>query len=175
LQDLNHKSSLTIININAGFDETSTSIQSRFSNARLIVFDFYDPKKHTEVSIKRARQAYPPYPNTISITTTEIPLENKSADAVLLILSAHEIRNEKERTIFLKELNRILKQNGSIYVMEHLRDIPNFLVYNIGFFHFHSRSTWLRSFSQADLTVQKEIKTTPFITTFALHKNGTPP
>lgn len=50
-----------IININAGFDETSELLSLKFPAAGLTVFDFYDPQKHTEVSIKRARKAYPPY------------------------------------------------------------------------------------------------------------------
>ena len=47
-----------IVNINAGFDETSCLLQDQFKNTKLIVFDFYNPEKHTEISIKRARKAY---------------------------------------------------------------------------------------------------------------------
>jgi hypothetical protein len=63
-----------MINIHAGFDETSTILRKKFPLAHLSVFDFYDPAKHTEVSIKRARKAYPPYPSTIQINTEVIPL-----------------------------------------------------------------------------------------------------
>ena len=62
-----------IININAGFDETSVLLHNKYSSAALTVFDFYDPVKHTEVSIKRARNAYPPYPGTVIVKTTKLP------------------------------------------------------------------------------------------------------
>lgn len=161
-----------IVNINAGFDETSCLLQHKFKNSELVALDFYNPKKHTEISIKRARKVYPPFPKTKHIKTSNTELADNSADKIFVILSAHEIRNEIERTIFFKELNRVIKPHGKIYVTEHLRDIPNFLVYNIGFFHFHNKSSWLKNFKGANLQIQQEIKITPFISTFILNKNG---
>lgn len=161
------------LNINAGFDETSEIIISKFPQADLIICDFYNPDKHTEISIKRARQAYPPNPKTISVVTDKLPFSENAFDNSFAILSAHEIRNENERVQFFKELNRVTK--GQIFVTEHLRDFNNFMAYAIGVFHFHSRQSWLQTFKQADLTLIQEIKTTPFITTFVLEKNGNTP
>ncbi|MES2649184.1 MAG: hypothetical protein V4717_20065 [Bacteroidota bacterium] len=39
----------TIINVHAGFDETSSLLAARYPAAFLKVFDFYDPLKHTEI------------------------------------------------------------------------------------------------------------------------------
>lgn len=164
----NHK----IVNINAGFDETSNLLKSKFANSELLVFDFYDPAKHTEVSIKRARKAYPPFPNTQQVKPADLPLQDNSADKIFAILSAHEIRNEEERKSFFKELRRVLSPTGQIIVTEHLRDAANFLAYNIGAFHFHSKASWLKAFQSSGLRVAEEIKITPFITTFILDKNG---
>lgn len=161
-----------IVNINAGFDETSALLHDKFEHAKLIALDFYDPFKHTEISIKRARKAYPPFPGTQQVETTCLPVSDHSADKIFVILSAHEIRDEHERIVFFKEVNRVVKPDGQIIVIEHLRDVANFLVYNIGFFHFHSKTTWLRTFTEANLTVKKEIKLTPFISAFILEKNG---
>ena len=161
-----------ILNINAGFDETSEIIINKFPKADLTIFDFYNPEKHTEVSIKRARRAYPPNPNTISVVTGRLPFLDNTFDQTFAILSAHEIRNQAERVQFFKELNRITKSSGQIFVTEHLRDFNNFWAYSIGFFHFHSHHIWTKTFIQANLTVANEIKTTPFITTFVLEKNG---
>lgn len=161
-----------IVNINSGFDETSHLLQDKFKNVKLIVLDFYNPEKHTEVSIKRARKAYPAYPKTIQINTSNTELANNSIDKIFVIFSAHEIRNEFERTDFFKELNRIIKPTGQIYVTEHLRDLTNFVVYNIGFFHFYSKNSWLKTFNNANLIIKEEIKLTPFISTFILNKNG---
>ncbi len=171
IEDNNEK--LHIININAGFDETSILLKEKFPLAQLAVLDFYDPTKHTEVSIKRARAAYPPYPNTISVTTNRLPFEDNSTDKIFVIFAAHEIRNEKERIIFFKELKRILKPTGQIIITEHLRDVSNFLAYNIGFLHFYSNQRWLKIFLLANLNLKKEQKITSFISTFTLTKNGT--
>jgi hypothetical protein len=163
----------TIVNINAGFDETSNIIKHVYSNCQLKVFDFYDPRKHTEASIKRARRVYPPFPGTQQVNTTHLPLEDHSTGKVFTIFAAHEIRDDEERIQFCKEIRRILDVEGQLIVTEHLRDTANFLVYNIGFFHFLSKKTWLNTFKRSGFKISKEVKKTPFITTFILVKDGT--
>jgi SAM-dependent methyltransferase len=170
LNDLDTEQSEKIVNINAGFDETSAILADKFKSSELIAFDFYDSSKHTEVSIKRARKAYPPYPNTKQISTSKIPLDDNSADKIFAILSAHEIRSREERNVFFRELHRILKPNGRIVVIEHLRDTSNFLAYNVGFLHFHSKKSWLENFQSARLEIEREIKITPFLTILTLKK-----
>jgi len=160
-----------ILNINAGFDETSGILQHKFPNCQLTIADFYNPQTHTEVSIQRARRAYPPVPGTVAIGTYQLPFADSAFDAVVAILSAHEIRDDHERAAFFRELRRVTSPTGRIFVTEHLRDWNNFMAYTVGFFHFHSRATWLRTFEQAGLVVVQATKTTPFITTFIL-KNG---
>lgn len=161
-----------IININAGFDETSVLLKDKFLNSELLVFDFYDPKKHTEVSIKRARKAYALFPNTKAVLATNLPTLDSSADRIFVIFAAHEIRNQQERIEFFKELRRIIKPTGEIFITEHLRDVPNFLAYNIGFLHFYSNQSWLQVFQLAELRLKNEQKITPFISTFTLTKYG---
>lgn len=162
----------TIVNINAGFDETSSLLKQRFKMSTLVVLDFYDPLKHTEVSVKRARKAYPPFPGTVQVKTNELPLVSESVDAILVMFSAHEIRDANERIVFFRELKRILKPEGQIFVTEHLRDTANFLAYTVGFLHFYSKVSWDRTFRSANLALTKEIKSTPFVSTFILEKNG---
>ncbi|MBA2611057.1 MAG: methyltransferase [Bacteroidetes bacterium] len=161
-----------IANINAGFDETSALLMQKYPTANLQVFDFYDPAKHTEISIERARKAYPTYPGTKTIRTSAIPLKEKSTDVVFLILAAHEIRNAEERIVFFKQLKNALTPTGKIIVVEHQRDLANFFAYNFGFFHFHSKATWKKAFNDSGLHLEKEFKITPFISTFILNKNG---
>lgn len=173
LNNLQINSDSNIINIHAGFDETSSLLKSKYPKAKMQVFDFYNPEKHTEVSIKRARNAYPPNKNIFTISTTLLPVQDNYADNIFVILSAHEIRNNEERVKFFKELNRVIKYSGKVIITEHLRDVTNFLAYNIGFFHFFSKQSWLKTFIKADFEVCEAIKITPFITTFILTKNGT--
>ncbi len=162
----------TIVNIHAGFDETSGILKQKLPHDQFYVFDFYDPAKHTEVSIKRARKIYPATPGTKTIRTNHIPLPNHSVDKAFIIFSAHEIRDRTERICFFKELNRIVKLGGEILVTEHLRNLSNFLAYNIGFLHFYPLKSWQNVFGEASLKVSGQVKTTPFITTFILTKNG---
>lgn len=162
----------SVLSINAGFDETSEIIKNKYPSSDLTICDFYNPDRHTEISLKRARKAYPLAENSIRITTEHLPFSDNAFDYSLAFLSAHEIRDEEERIIFFRELNRVTKSNGQIFITEHLRDLNNFMAYTAGFFHFHSKSAWFRTFEEANLIVKQEIKTTPFITTFILEKNG---
>ncbi len=157
-----------IANINAGFDETSTLLKDKYPNAALDVYDFYDASKHTEISIERARKAYPPYSGTKSIDTGKAGLPAKYYDMIFLILAVHEIRNNGERAEFFRQLAAALTPEGSIVVVEHQRDFLNFLAFNIGFFHFHSPKTWLNNFKSAGLTVKEINKLTPFLKIYNL-------
>ena len=172
LDNLNIGSNKQLVNINAGFDETSHLLKEKYADCNLLVFDFYDPSKHTEISIERARKAYPAYPGTEIITTNHIRLKENSIDYVFLVLAAHEIRNNEERIMFFSQLKKILSVTGKIIIVEHQRDMYNFMAYNFGFFHFFSTSTWKKTFKAAGLTEDKEFKITPFISAFVLAKNG---
>ena len=161
-----------ILNINAGFDETSWILKDKFPGSTLTVADFYDPVRHTEISITRARKAYPKYPGTKVINTSDIALPAGSADCIILIFAAHEIRDPQERIDFFRQLRQILIPNGQIVIVEHLRDKYNFFAYNIGYLHFFSKSSWRHTFRQAGLSEPTEIKLNPFISIFSLKKDG---
>ncbi|MEM7012186.1 MAG: class I SAM-dependent methyltransferase [Verrucomicrobiota bacterium] len=156
--------------INAGFDEVSDLLQVRFPDARFEIWDFHDPNRHTEVSLKRARRAYPPNTDTKSIKTSELPSESEALDQVSLMMAAHEIRDPAERRAFFREVHRVLRPGGQVWVTEHLRDLPNFLAYTLGFFHFYSKAEWRSVFADAGLDLIHEHKTTPFVSTFILEK-----
>jgi len=162
-----------IFNISAGFDETSALLKSRFPGAKLTACDFYDPKRHTEASIKRARAAYPPFPGTLHVRTDTLPCDDYSIDRIFLIMSAHEIRDADERRCFFNELERAMSSAGRLVVVEHLRDMANLCAYNIGALHFHSRSEWINCFRSANLQIECEKELTPFIKAFFVKKNGT--
>jgi SAM-dependent methyltransferase len=143
---------VSIINIHAGYDETTELIVSKFPNTDVQVFDFS-------------------FPGTRNISTENIPLKDKTTDLVLLIFAAHEIRDDEERRRFFTECGRVLKHEGHIVVVEHLRDLPNALAYNIGFFHFHSSHTWNETFKTAGLSVLEARKINPFVNLYILGKH----
>jgi SAM-dependent methyltransferase len=155
-----------IVNIHAGFDETSFILKDNFPEADIKVFDFYNAKRHTEPAIKRARKVSWTYPDTQVIASNSIPHPDSSADLVFLLSAAHEIRSHSEKIQFLKECYRICKPTGKIIMVEHLRDSPNFIAFSVGFTHFFSRSTWRNAFQSAGFSSFEETKFTPFMSVF---------
>lgn len=155
-----------ILNINAGFDETSFVIKNIFPKSDLKVFDFYNAKQHTEPAIIRARKVSLVYPNTQQITSNAIPLKDNSVDLIFLLSAAHEIRSQEEKIQFLKECNRVCKSTGNVIMIEHLRDFPNFVAFTIGFTHFFSKNIWKKAFKGAGFSKFTEQKFTPFMSIF---------
>ncbi len=155
-----------IVNINAGFDETSFIIKNKFPQSDLKVFDFYNAKQHTEPAIKRARKVTLLYPNTQQIASNSIPLKDNTVDIIFLLSAVHEIRLQEEKVQFLKECYRLCKPDGKVIMVEHLRDFPNFLAFSVGFTHFFSRSVWKNAFERAGFTSFRESKFTPFMSVF---------
>jgi hypothetical protein len=64
----------------------------------------------------------------------------------------------------------VLRKDGCIVLVEHLRDWKNFLAFGPGFFHFHSRRDWLRTIRDAGLVVEQESPVTPFVECFVLRR-----
>lgn len=155
-----------ILNINAGFDETSFIIKDLFPKSDLRVFDFYNAKQHTEAAIVRARKVSLVYPNTQQIISNNIPLDNGTVDTIFLLSAIHEIRTQPEKIQFLKECHRVCKSTANVIMVEHLRDLPNFIAFSIGFTHFFSRRTWKNAFKEAGFSTFNETKFTPFMSIF---------
>lgn len=164
----------SIVTVHAGFDESSALLAHKFPAAEIFALDFYDPLKHTERSIALARRHNVPFPRTIAISTDAVPLHPNSIDCIVAFLSAHEIRDDAERVRFFRQLARALHPGGQLIVVEHLRDLPNFLAYNIGFLHFLSERTWRRTFNAAGLQWKESKKHTAFITAFRLQPHANP-
>ena len=160
-----------LLTISAGFYELTPLLAQSWPPGQLLAVDFYDPARHTEVSIRRARLAYPPVPGTRPVSTRTLPLPTHSIDHALAFLAAHEVRDAAERAVFFQEIRRVLTPGGEVVVVEHLRDAANFLAYTIGFLHFHSRRAWLATFRAAGLRVAQEVKITPFITAFIVRSD----
>ena len=156
-----------VVNINAGFDETSFIIKDKFAHSELKVFDFYNASQHTEPAIKKARKVSLFYPNTQLIESDNIPLLDRSADVIFLLSAVHEIRSQEEKVRFLAECHRLCKPGGQVIMVEHLRDFPNFLAFSVGFTHFFSRSVWKNAFKTAGFSSFRETKFTPFMSIFS--------
>jgi SAM-dependent methyltransferase len=157
-----------VLNINAGFDESSVVLRQRFPQSELFVVDLFDAAMCTEASIARARKAHPPYPAAVVVRNGEIPLPTSSADLAVAFLSLHELRSHADRVTVLKEIKRTLSADGRMVITEHLRDLPNTLAFTVGVLHFYSMKTWLDAFKEAGFRVAHAHRTAGFITTFIL-------
>lgn len=167
LEDLEQNINL---NIHAGLDETSQTLTRILPKSKLQVYDFYRSDKHTEPAIVRTRKVSFIYPNTQQISSSSIPLDDNTVNTIFLLFAIHEIRNPDERVLFLRECRRVCKSNGRVIIVEHLRDLPNFMAFNIGFLHFYSRSTWTKALNKAGFDYISEEKFTPFLSIFNCRK-----
>lgn len=162
-----------IANIHAGFDETTLALQRKFPGAAIDTYDFYDPAKHTEASIRRARARYPAPVRTTSIDTAHIPVGEGTYDLICLIFAAHEIRDHAERVAFFQELRLVAKPNAKVFVVEHLRDWRNALVYSVGCLHFHSAATWRQTFALSGWRVVQQTRPNAFVVSYQLQSQCT--
>ena len=158
-------------NIHAGFDQTTTALQRAFPSAPGTPVDLFDPAVMTEASIGRARRYYPAVRGTIHGRYDQVPLPDASYDTVLLLFAAHELRTPQQRAALFGQAARILNQDGTLVIVEHLRNPVNFLVFGPGAFHFHARLQWLSAGQSARLTLHREVPLTPFARCFVWRKN----
>lgn len=145
----------------AGFDEVTLSLRERFPDSEVVPVDFHDPVRMTERSIRRARRLCPPLPGTLPVGLEPWPLREESL--IVFPLSAHEWRRPEERRQLLNSASRSLAPDGCIIVVEHLRDLRNFLVFGPGFLHFHSESTWIGDAAAAGLSVAGRFRVAFFL------------
>jgi len=157
-----------ILNIHSGYDETSGALMNVFADAEISVIDLYPALKRREPSIERARKFYPPTSVPICSTMTDWPVEDASQDLVLLAFAAHELRSHEGRTQLMKLAGKAVKENGKIVLVEHLRDLPNAVVYGPGFLHFMSMQEWMNCITDAGLSAVKRRKFTPFVEVFII-------
>lgn len=154
-------------NIHAGFDRTSSQLRALFPGEYGVSLDVYDPEEMTEPSIAIARAECV---GSIAADWQSLPLDDRSLDAVFLLLAAHELRTAVARKRLFAEVARSLVPGGDLIVVEHLRDLRNFLAFGPGFLHFFSARTWRDAGWSAGLQLTRERNITPFVRVFAFRK-----
>jgi SAM-dependent methyltransferase len=151
-----------------GFDEASVALRQKFAGVNWQVVDHFDANQMTEASIRRARALFPPAPGTLSSRYDAWPVAADSADAVFGLLAVHELRSEPERRAWFAEARRCLRNGGRLVLVEHVRDVANFLAFGPGFLHFHSLASWRRCWESAGFRSVDEFRLTPFVRIFVL-------
>jgi SAM-dependent methyltransferase len=158
------------LNLHAGFDETSLSLQRLFPTTAWWTADFFDPARHTEASIERARRACPTPTPFAKIKSTQLPYAAQTFDAIFLLFAAHEIRHAQEREQLFIELSRVLSSGGTIVLVEHVRNFANIGVYGPGAFHFYLQQEWERLVKLVGCTVTRIAPQTPFVVALKIQK-----
>lgn len=151
------------VNIHAGLDQTSESLLRLFPVTNPHILDVYDRSQMSEPSIARARERSIGSFAAEKANPLSLPLGDGECDTVFLIFVAHELRHRSARLQFFREIARSLQPGGRVVLVEHLRDLSNFLVYGPGAFHFFSRHEWLTLGSRAGLFPLAERSVTPFV------------
>ncbi len=152
----------------SGFDEASAELREKFGAVQWQVLDHFDEKQMTEVSIRRARAMFPPAPGTMPSRHDTWPVAAESANVVFGLLAIHELRSEVERSAWFAEARRCLRKDGLVVLVEHVRDMANFLAFGPGFLHFHSPASWRRCWENAGFRSVDEFRVTPFVRIFVL-------
>lgn len=153
--------------VHTGLDE-ELDLDAVMPGTRLARLDIFDRNVMTASSIERARVLTPSALPAIACSPTHLELADGSCDAIVIAFSAHEIRDRSAREAFFSEVRRALRPGGRALLVEHLRDVPNWLAFGPGFLHFVSRREWMRLAALAELTVSAETRITPFVMALTL-------
>jgi SAM-dependent methyltransferase len=156
------------IHLHAGVDESSLAISAMFPGSEGQILDIYDPRKMSEPSIKRARRAAGA--SSAAVGWQTLLASDDDFDTAFLIFAAHELRHHEDRVQLFRELTRVLRDQGELVLVEHLRDWANFLAFGPGFFHFFSKRAWEAAANLAGLRIGLHRTVTPFVHVFVLRK-----
>lgn len=148
--------------LHAGLDNASPHLRSLWPDAEVQVVDFYDPATMTEPAIARARGDVR--------HGDELGDLRPDLDAAFVVLAAHELRTRLDRAAFFTRTAEALAPNGKLVLVEHLRDLPNAIVYGPGAWHFLPRNDYLIAFEDAHLTLEEERAMTPFLRQWVLSR-----
>jgi hypothetical protein len=158
------------VNIHAGLDEMSDRLAGLFPSARGCILDIHDPHEMTEPSIAEARRITHASIPATSADWRALPLADRTFDTAFLIFAAHELRRPEARAQLFREAARVLRGDGEMVVVEHLRDWANFLAFGPGFLHFLPERAWRQAATAAGLRIRRRVALTPFVKIFVLRR-----
>lgn len=149
------------LNLTTGFDDSTPILRQRLSGEGRTL-DVFDTTGGHEPALKRARRRFPPVGASVAPTALDDQVEPASADAVLLLMSAHEAHGH-DRVALFRSAARALTPDGHLVVVEHLRDLANILAFGPGAWHFSTRGEWLAVAEAAGLGLTEESRLSPFV------------
>jgi SAM-dependent methyltransferase len=141
--------------IHASFDPISAQLEKKYPEMELIVCDIFENRHLEDKMINISKKEFPPNPKEIKIDPTELPFENNSQEIIFAVTALHEILEHDNRVKFFKEAKRVLKKDGILIISEQMRNEINFIFFNIGAFHFLSKSKWKKAIKESGLQIHE--------------------
>lgn len=132
--------------------------------------DIFDARYMGASSVRRARQMTAPTRPSVPCSPVSLALPDRACDAVIVAFTAHEVRDPDARERLFGEVLRILRPGGRALLVEHLRDLSNFLAFGPGFLHFLPRRAFLSAASRAGFAVTGEQRVTPWVMALVLER-----
>jgi SAM-dependent methyltransferase len=157
--------------IHAGLD-AEVELDDVMRGPRVARLDIFDRRSMTSPSIARARLLTPAVNDATACMPSSLALDDEVCDAIVVAFTAHEIRDRETREAFFCELRRSLRPGGKVLLVEHLRDMANFVAFGPGFLHFVARDEWLRLASHAELAIASETRITPWVMALTLERRA---
>lgn len=154
----------------AGHDEASEHVRAKLETARVGSYDFFDSSSTAEASLLRARKRARGRKTAQPVRCDALPLDSEAVDLAVLVFALHELRRPEQRSALLGEVRRVLRCGGRLLVVEHLRDLWNFLAYGPGVLHFLPESAFRQAFADGGLVVVEERRFTPFVRCYTLER-----
>jgi len=155
--------------IDAGLD-AEVDLDASMPGHCIARLDIYDGAVVGRGSVERARARTPRKHVAKLCPATALALPDASCDVVAVVFTAHEVQTADDRDRFFREVVRALRADGRVLLVEHHRDLPNFLAFGPGFLHFLPRREWLRVARAAGMIVRETMHVTPWVTALALEK-----
>lgn len=159
----------TWIALDAGLD-AEIDLRATMPGKCAARLDIFDSSVMKAGSISRARRRTPRVEAATASKPSALAVATASCDAAVVAFSAHEIHPARAREEFFAELHRAVTPGGKLLLVEHVRDLANFLAFGPGVLHFLPRAEWLRLAAHAGLRPVLERRITPFVMALVLEK-----
>lgn len=151
----------TFVYIDLGLRYRALDMARRLTTGKVIVIDIYNPQWTPGRALirQRARMPAPPPDPRISWQTGSInllPLPDKSVTAVILCQVASEFSQKGDRQQLLKEINRILAENGRLLLAEQVRSRMNWILMGPSALALAPDTYWRNLLHQEGFRVRRE-------------------